>query len=297
MPTSYFRCIRKNKGFTLLEISIVLVVVGLIVGGIFTSRTMIEVFQARKLMSQMEEIQTAVITFKLKYGCIPGDCAATPDADFALGTNGNGDGFVGSVSSVYTAQGGCLTGPSTSVCITQGEYSGGHTGFQIYPLWGEDQWFWVHLSASNLIRNSFTTLASAATSITLDPYFPRDANNRANLIVFTWNNKLYIRTGFTTLLTGPTNAASWAPFTVSQSTARRCFISTINLILRQILMSAYHRRIIPLSCVVNIGSCPLICVMLRVLSAPMPIKFLSMLQRVIHQQHSHITPVIITAVQ
>src|SRR5476649_123700 len=62
-----------RAGFTLIELSIVLVIIGLIVGGVLTSRDLIAAAQIRAQISQIEKYQTAVNTFRGKYGYLPGD--------------------------------------------------------------------------------------------------------------------------------------------------------------------------------------------------------------------------------
>lgn len=102
----------RTCGFTLVELAIVLVIIGLIVGGVLVGQDLIRAGEMRKQVSQINEINTAVNTFKLKYNCLPGDCTnATQflgvDADgcgaYAYrsttpsGTcNGNGDSRIGS---------------------------------------------------------------------------------------------------------------------------------------------------------------------------------------------------------
>lgn len=215
--------IRKKLGFTLIELSIVLVIVGLLVGGMLVGRDLIDAAQSRALIKQMQDIQLAVRVFKDKYNCIPGDCAKA--ADFGLGTSGNGDKYVGSITSIYTSAGGCLTGSSIGTCIAMGEYAGGHTGFQVYRLWGELQRFWVHLANAGMIKEDVSEMASSATSISLNDYFPKDAAGKANLIVFMWNHKLYVRTGFAN--SGAVNATSGAQFrTAALNSAQMSYIHT-----------------------------------------------------------------------
>ena len=80
-----------QSAFTLVELAIVLVIIGLIVGGILGGTDLIKSAEARKMMRQMEEINSALQTFRLKYNCVPGDCVAA--SAFGLGTSGNGDGL------------------------------------------------------------------------------------------------------------------------------------------------------------------------------------------------------------
>ncbi|MGE3714395.1 MAG: type II secretion system protein [Alphaproteobacteria bacterium] len=95
-------CVSKPKsslGFTLVELGIVLVITGLIIGGVLVGKDLIQATQIRAQVSQIDQIKTAVQTFKLKYNCIPGDC---PNATsfFSAGAqpeqvrNGNGNSQV-----------------------------------------------------------------------------------------------------------------------------------------------------------------------------------------------------------
>jgi prepilin-type N-terminal cleavage/methylation domain-containing protein len=67
----------QNSGFTLIELSIVLVIIGLIVGGILIGQDLIEASKMRGTITQMEQFDTAVNTFRLKYRYIPGDMLAS----------------------------------------------------------------------------------------------------------------------------------------------------------------------------------------------------------------------------
>lgn len=80
----------KRSGFTLIELSIVLVIIGLLVGGVLVGQDLIAASKIRQKASQLQEMKTAVNVFRLKYNCIAGDCpnAATT---FGLG-GGDGDG-------------------------------------------------------------------------------------------------------------------------------------------------------------------------------------------------------------
>jgi prepilin-type N-terminal cleavage/methylation domain-containing protein len=88
------------RGFTLLELSIVLVVIGLIVGGILVGKTLIDAATTVKIVRQMTAYQAAYNTFKAKYDCLPGDCTSatawfgTTDANGNAVNNGNGDGQI-----------------------------------------------------------------------------------------------------------------------------------------------------------------------------------------------------------
>jgi len=62
-----------EEGFTLIELSIVLVIIGLIIGGVLVGRDLIEAANIRATVSQYEKFNTAAHAFQLKYGYLPGD--------------------------------------------------------------------------------------------------------------------------------------------------------------------------------------------------------------------------------
>src|SRR5688500_4536700 len=86
-------------GFTLIELSIVLVIVGLIVGGILVGRDLIHSAELRKTVRQVEKFDAGVNTFRLKYNCSAGDCALA--TRFGLGIDGDGNGMLIGISPDY----------------------------------------------------------------------------------------------------------------------------------------------------------------------------------------------------
>jgi prepilin-type N-terminal cleavage/methylation domain-containing protein len=74
MPSDVSHDEQIRRGFTLIELSIVLVIIGLILGGILYGRDMIRIAELRHFNKQLEEYLTAVRTFQNKYNCLPGDC-------------------------------------------------------------------------------------------------------------------------------------------------------------------------------------------------------------------------------
>jgi prepilin-type N-terminal cleavage/methylation domain-containing protein len=80
------------EGFTLVEMAIVLVIIGLLVGGILVGTDLIKTAYRRAEVSQMGKFASAYNTFRLKYNCVPGDCASA--SALGLGMDGNGDGMI-----------------------------------------------------------------------------------------------------------------------------------------------------------------------------------------------------------
>ncbi len=62
-----------EKGFTLVELAISLVVIGLIIGGVLRGKEMIHNAQISSTMSQIKSFDAAAATFRDTYGALPGD--------------------------------------------------------------------------------------------------------------------------------------------------------------------------------------------------------------------------------
>jgi len=79
---------KTSNGFTLVELSIVLVIIGLIVGGVLVGQDLIKSAEIRATISQYEKYNSAVHTFQTKYNGIPGDLKYTDAQAFGLFSNG-----------------------------------------------------------------------------------------------------------------------------------------------------------------------------------------------------------------
>ncbi len=111
-----------DKGFTLVELAIVMVIIGLLIGGVLKGQEMIASAQINATVAQFKGIDAATSTFRDMYDALPGDitnpAVRIPNCVGNCNNNGNGDTF--------------LTNAPGSVA-------------------GENLWFWAHLSAADLI--------------------------------------------------------------------------------------------------------------------------------------------------
>lgn len=107
-------------GFTLIELSIVLVIIGLIVGGILVGRDLISSAGIRATIGQLETYNTAVHTFEAKYNAIPGDILSSHALQLGFynvtGASanklayGNGDGVIQGYPDAPWIEGGTFGG-------------------------------------------------------------------------------------------------------------------------------------------------------------------------------------------
>ncbi len=90
-----------TRGFTLIEIAVVLVIVGLIAAGVFVGKRLIAAAEARALLTRLDQTDAALATFRTKYKYLPGDIPGRLATGYGLpakGTSGNGDGIIGSTT-------------------------------------------------------------------------------------------------------------------------------------------------------------------------------------------------------
>lgn len=81
-----------QKGFTLVEIAIVLVIIGLLIGGILRGRTFIENAKIKNVIKSAESLTASMYAYQDRYGFLPGD-DNTANARWGA-VNGNGNGLL-----------------------------------------------------------------------------------------------------------------------------------------------------------------------------------------------------------
>lgn len=68
---------RSNKGFTLVEMAIVLVIIGLLLGGVLKGQELIDNSKVKKVVSDLNSVSVAYNGYLDRYGKIPGDDGPT----------------------------------------------------------------------------------------------------------------------------------------------------------------------------------------------------------------------------
>jgi prepilin-type N-terminal cleavage/methylation domain-containing protein len=130
--------LRYTSGFTLIEMSVVLVIVGLIIGGIMLARTLLTASQLQTVLTDADSYITAAASFKQQYLALPGDM---PTATALWGTDSNGCNYGG--------------GPS-GTCSGNGDGQIGPTGYEY-----ESFRFWQHLYYAGLFNQHLSGVASS----------------------------------------------------------------------------------------------------------------------------------------
>lgn len=133
----------RNKGYTLLEMSVVLSIVAVLLGSIFIVQTLVRTSQIQSMLSEYDKYVKAVNEFQTKFLALPGDMnnaesmwqtdpgtcpnTASNTVPKVATCNGNGDGKIGD---------------STTAAV----------------LSNEREWFraWQHLSDGGFIQESYT---------------------------------------------------------------------------------------------------------------------------------------------
>lgn len=116
---------KKQTGFTLIEIALVLLVIGLILGGLLKGQALIENARVRSLANQIHSVNAAWYAFIDRYRALPGDLA-TADAQLDSGLdNGDGNGRVNTPEEValvwqHLAAGGFIPGSFDGIADTAG---------------------------------------------------------------------------------------------------------------------------------------------------------------------------------
>jgi prepilin-type N-terminal cleavage/methylation domain-containing protein len=87
---------KREQGFTLVEIAIVLVIIGLLLGGILKGQEMITQAKIKNVIADMSGVSAAMYGYQDRYKALPGDdkLAGGTGGRWSSTSAGNGDGIV-----------------------------------------------------------------------------------------------------------------------------------------------------------------------------------------------------------
>jgi len=92
---------RKQSGFTLIEIAIVLVIIGLLLGGVLKGQELINSAKVKNFAQDFKQVPLFIYGYQDKFKRLPGDDNGAV-ARFPTATTGNGDGN-GAIAGVYNS--------------------------------------------------------------------------------------------------------------------------------------------------------------------------------------------------
>ncbi len=114
---------KNTNGFTIIELSIVIVIIGLIIAGVTAGISLVNSAKLAHTASELRKFEVAYSTFRSQYNAIPGDMKNASSYFSGVG-NGNGDALIKN------------------------------------NLVFEHYFVWQHLSSAGLIPGSYTNLGS-----------------------------------------------------------------------------------------------------------------------------------------
>lgn len=86
---------QKQSGFTLVEIAIVLVIIGLLLGGVLKGQELINSAKVKNMANDFRNVPIFIYGYQDKFKRLPGDdSAAVTNVGAAAGHNGNGNGVI-----------------------------------------------------------------------------------------------------------------------------------------------------------------------------------------------------------
>lgn len=191
-----------NRAFSLVELSIVLVILGLLTGGILAGKSLIRASELRSVTSDYQRYVTATHSFRDRFFGLPGDIA-------------NATSFWGELSSVAAT---CQNTASTSALTCDGD-SDGIVEVSTSAKSREVYRYWQHLANAGLIEGTFTgTYENAATwAIAPGTNVPRSKIQNAGWGIVAIGDPNFL--GWYLDMFPPSNSTHWLEFGWAPSTS------------------------------------------------------------------------------
>ena len=87
-----------QRGFTLVEIAIVMVIIGLLLGGILKGQSLIRSMQVKDVVAIIKDLQASSQFFKDRYHYLPGDWPFAANEIQNVVAGGDGNGLIGTAA-------------------------------------------------------------------------------------------------------------------------------------------------------------------------------------------------------
>lgn len=127
-----------QSGFSLVEMAIVLIIIGLLIGGVLIGKDILENGRILSTYRQIASYNAAVNTFRAAYGVLPGDMKNPSDrlsrcTTAKCNVGGNGNAMIGDANAYDTSE--------------------------------ENNTFWLHLNAAGLVEDVDRTMTWSSNNI------------------------------------------------------------------------------------------------------------------------------------
>lgn len=100
--------LKSSRGFTLVELAIVLVIIGIILGAVLKGQELINNAKVKRVQNDLRGIEAAMWTYYDRAGRMPGDCNRDGNIGFSLGAGTTGQALA------YSS----LTTPTSDYCAS-----------------------------------------------------------------------------------------------------------------------------------------------------------------------------------
>jgi prepilin-type N-terminal cleavage/methylation domain-containing protein len=169
-----------KSAFSLVELSIVLVILGLLTGGILSGQSLIRAAELRSVATEYSNYITATQTFRDKYMGIPGDFNKATD-------------FWGAEPLVNCPSTATVAATGTATCNGEGD------GRISLGVTNEPFRFWQHLANAGLVEGRFSGVTGGAANNYTATASNVPASKLSSAYWWVWNWRPYNGVGFSTL--------------------------------------------------------------------------------------------------
>lgn len=148
----------KKNAFSLVELSIVLVILGLLTGGVLGGQSLIRAAQLRAVNTEYTRYATAMNTFRDKYFALPGDI---PNAHQFWGARDGGNGYGNDCRLETTATATCSGNGNGRIIGYDGvDPDASSYTYEMYLIWD-------HLAKAGLIEGTYGGMVATAPANTV----------------------------------------------------------------------------------------------------------------------------------
>ncbi|MCD6281040.1 MAG: prepilin-type N-terminal cleavage/methylation domain-containing protein [Deltaproteobacteria bacterium] len=166
---------RNNEGFTLVELSLVLVIIGLLMVSILKGEALIENAKVKSLVRQKDSFVASIYTFYDKYGMYPGDENLGPNVPTNDTHDGNGGGTISGTERYYVFEDLALAN------LIHGNYTGATNNDIVHPFGGHMYVLW---QTRNGVTDHWITITNLPAEVaeTIDRKYDDGTYNTGSVI-------------------------------------------------------------------------------------------------------------------